>query len=282
MPREILGSSTIIIIIFVHFPNILNKEDVSGDTSEELLVEKLRRYGKRLELCDYMLRGFSFKWRYREMVSPAILKAVLTIGEVIPNDPHLNARLHEAVTYIMENLDVDDLTFEICQQVMQYTLSYILRIESGYQLLRLLINRFGIIPDGTYLNIQTNFLYMSFLISYITEMSGHDVGVDMFQLRAMLSAPTERIRENPDVIWSLYKSLKGSEDARTIFREMDALTILGSVERGLVSETQAVTGFLKGHLTFIPRQRPYHARIPVKSGDCDKLGVNEVRMFFLY
>ncbi|VDO14098.1 unnamed protein product [Rodentolepis nana] len=204
---------------------------VSGDTSEELLVEKLRRYGKRFELCDYMLRGFNFRWRHREIVSPAILKAVLNIDEVIPNDPIWIARLHGAVTNIMENLDVDNLTFELGQQVMKYTMSYILRFESGYQLLRLLINKFGIIPDGTYLNIQSNSLYMSFLIRYISEMSTHYLVVDRFPLRATFSALTERIQKNPDVIWSLYKSLKGSENARTIFREMDALRIIGRVER---------------------------------------------------
>ncbi|VDN98395.1 unnamed protein product [Rodentolepis nana] len=204
---------------------------VSGDTSEELLVEKLRRYGKRLELCDYMLRGFSFESHHREIVSPSILKAVLNIGEVIPNDPILNDRLHEAVTYIMENLNVDDLTFELCQQVMQYTLSYILRFESGYQLLRLLINKFGIIPDGTYLNIQSKCFYMLFLMRYIDEMGGHEVDVDIFHPMEMLSAPTGQIRENPDVIWSLYKSLKGSEVARITFQAIDGLGTLGGVER---------------------------------------------------
>ncbi|VDO02722.1 unnamed protein product [Rodentolepis nana] len=203
-------------------------EEVSGDTSEKLLVEKLRRYGKRFELCYYMLSDFRFDRLHREIVSPAILKAVLNIYEVIPNDPNLNARLYKAVTNIMKKLDVDDLTFELGQQVMQYTLSYRLRFKSDDRLLRLLISRFGIIPDGTYLNIQSDSSYILFLITYIEESSAN---AEEDHFISMLYGPTGRFPLNPKVIWLLYESLEGSENARALFRIMDALSILGRVER---------------------------------------------------
>nr|CDS30461.1 Protein-tyrosine sulfotransferase [Hymenolepis microstoma] len=115
----------------------------------------------------------------------------------VPNSEITSEYHHEAVLYLVEHLDPDDLTGTLGQRIMEYALNCIIPFEDGYPFLRLLMNKHSIMPDGTYRNIESNSLNVKFLTRYIEEMYPFGDRPLRFRCTTMDFSFTERLQKIP-------------------------------------------------------------------------------------
>nr|CUU99184.1 hypothetical transcript [Hymenolepis microstoma] len=198
---------------------------MTGDVGESMLMQALYRYWKR---GDYLEETFtniieSLKRGHRFSVNllETVLDATKEILAILP----LRFTYLKTVYFLLRSLEPEDLSNDLLNRVMQFTLDAVYKQRPSYSLLRLLMNKYKALPDGTYRNVESEYTYIQYLMGYIEEMCLKNKQRDI--MPDSVESETEDINENPQVFRLLSQSLARSPAARRVYKSVRGLTSYG-------------------------------------------------------
>nr|CDS30462.2 protein zyg 11 B [Hymenolepis microstoma] len=162
-----------------HWPESRTAYDISleypyitmaGDLCESMLIEALRRYWKRCRYLEATLRKIVGLMSRGHIFSVNILEAVLDATEEIITTKTYKSIYLTTVFYLLKRLQLDDLSNNLLNRVMKFTLDAMYQNHARYSLLRILMDKYKVMPDGTYRNVESKLPYILNLMRYIEDM----------------------------------------------------------------------------------------------------------------